>query len=50
MANGKNELVIGRRSRGYMALSRKVPEVDTVFLLAICSQRDARYPKGDPSS
>ena len=39
VAGGKRELVIGERSRGYVALYRFVPEVDTVFILAIRSQR-----------
>lgn len=37
------ELVIGRRSRGYVALYRYVPEIDTVFVLAIRPQREAGY-------
>jgi hypothetical protein len=28
-------LVIGRRSRGYMALYRYVAKIDTVFMLAL---------------
>lgn len=43
VANGKRELVIGRRSSGYLALYRYVSEVDTVFVLAIRSQREAGY-------
>lgn len=43
VANGKRELVIGRRSRGYLALYRYVPEMDIVFVLAIRSQREAGY-------
>lgn len=39
----KRELIIGRRSRGYVALYRYVPEVDTVFILAVRSQREAGY-------
>ncbi len=39
------ELVIGRRSRGYVALYRYVPEVDTVFVLAIRSQREAVFKR-----
>lgn len=39
----KRELVIGRRSRGYVALYRYVPEIDTAFVLAISSQREAGY-------
>lgn len=40
---GMRELVIGRGSRGYVALYRFQPEIDTVFLLAIRSQREAGY-------
>ena len=42
---GKRELVIGRRSRGYVALYRYVAEVDTVFVLALRSQREAGYAR-----
>ncbi len=41
--NGKRELVIGRRTRGYLALYRYVSEMDIVFVLAIRSQREAGY-------
>lgn len=37
------ELVIGRRSRGYVALYRYVAEIDTIFLLAILAQNEAGY-------
>jgi toxin ParE1/3/4 len=37
---GKRELVIGRASRGYVALYRYVPVIDTVFVLAFRSQRE----------
>ena len=40
---GKRELVIGRRSRGYVALYRYVAEIDTVFVLALRGQREAGY-------
>lgn len=40
---GKRELVIGRGSYGCVALYRYVPEVDTVFLLAVRNQREAGY-------
>ena len=40
------ELVIGRRSRGYVALYRYVSEIDTVFVLAVRSQREAGYDRG----
>ncbi len=39
------ELVIGRQSKGYVALYRYIPEIDTVFVLAIRSQREAGYRK-----
>lgn len=41
--NDMRELIIGRQSRGYVALYRYVPEVDTVFVLAIRSQHEAGY-------
>jgi len=37
------ELVIGRRARGYIALYRYIEQIDTVFVLAIRSQREAGY-------
>jgi toxin ParE1/3/4 len=42
----KRELVIGRRSHGYVALYRYVAEVDTVFILAIRGQREGGYMRG----
>lgn len=42
-AGGKRELVIGRRSHGYVALCRYVAEMDIVFVLAIRSQGEAGY-------
>jgi len=39
----KGELVIGRRSHGYVALYRYLAEIDTVFVLALRSQREAGY-------
>lgn len=41
--NDKRELVIGRRSHGYVALYRYVAEVDTVFVLAVRSQREVGF-------
>ena len=41
--NDMRELVIGRRHRGYLALYRYISEVDTVFVLALKSQREAGY-------
>ena len=40
---GKHELVIGRQSRGCVALYRFVASIDTVFVLAIRSQRERGY-------
>ena len=37
------ELVIGRSARGYIALYRYIEQIDTVFVLAIRSQREAGY-------
>ncbi len=39
------ELVIGRRARGYIALYRYIEQIDTVFVLAIRSQREAGYDR-----
>jgi toxin ParE1/3/4 len=39
----KRELIIGRRARGYVALYRYAAEIDTVFVLALRSQREAGY-------
>jgi len=41
------ELIIGRSSRGYVALYRFVSATDTVFLLAVRSRRESDY-KRDP--
>lgn len=43
--NDMRELVVGRRSRGYVALYRYIAELDTVFVLAIRSQREAGYKR-----
>ena len=39
------ELVIGRGSRGYVALYQYVATVDTVFVLAIRAQREGGYAR-----
>ena len=44
--DGKRELVIGQSSRGYIALYRFVPQIDTVFVLALRSQRELGFPAG----
>lgn len=41
--NGKRELVIGRRSHGYLALYRYIAAIDTIFVLSVRSQREAGY-------
>lgn len=38
--DGKRELVIGRPTRGYVALYRYVAAIDTVFVLAVRAQRE----------
>ena len=43
--DGKRELVIGRGAHGYIALYRFVASLDTVFVLAIRSQREAGYKR-----
>lgn len=45
-AANMRELVIGRGSGGYIALYRYVAELDTVFVLAVRSQREAGYKRG----
>jgi len=42
---GNRELVIGRGARGYVALYRYVVAIDTVFILAVRSQREAGYAR-----
>ena len=39
------ELVIGRSARGYIALYRDIEPLNTVFVLAIRSQREAGYAR-----
>jgi toxin ParE1/3/4 len=45
VANGKRELVTGRKGHGYIALYRYVEELDTVFVLAVRRQREAGYAR-----
>ncbi len=42
---GKRELVIGQGSRGTVALYRFVKGMDTVFVLAIRTQRESGYQR-----
>lgn len=39
--SGQRELVIGRRFHVYIARYRYIPEIDTIFVLAIRSQNEA---------
>jgi len=39
------ELIIGRHSGGYVALYRYIPEIDTVFVLAVRSQLEAGHAR-----
>ncbi len=41
--NDKRELIIGRKSHGYIALYRYIADIDIVFVLALRSQREAGY-------
>ena len=41
----KRELIIGRRSRGDVALYRDLSELDTIFVLTLRGQREAGYPE-----
>lgn len=43
--DGKRELVIGRESRGYVALYRYLEEIDTIFVLALRGQREAGFTR-----
>ena len=42
---GQSELLIGRNSRFYVALYRFVPDIDTVFVLALRSQRESGFKR-----
>ncbi len=42
---GKRELVIGRASRGYVALYQYVAQIDTAFVLAVRSQREVGFKR-----
>lgn len=42
---GKRELIIGKESRGYIALYRFIADIDTVFVLAVRSQRESGYKR-----
>lgn len=41
--DGKRELVIGKGTRGYVALYRYLADIDTVFVLALRAQRESGF-------
>lgn len=45
LGNALRELIIGHGAHGYVALYRYLAEIDTVFVLAIQSQREAGYKR-----
>ena len=42
---GLRELVIGQDARGYVALYRFIPGIDTAFVLAVRSQREDGFKR-----
>lgn len=49
LGDGLRELVLGTKSRGYLALYKYSVELEIVFILAIRSQREAGYVLQDLS-
>jgi plasmid stabilization system protein ParE len=43
VAGGKRELIIGKGSRGYVALYRYLAGIETVFILALRAQRESGF-------
>jgi toxin ParE1/3/4 len=43
VSNGNRELVIGRNSKGYVALYRYLEELNEVWILSIRHQKEAGY-------
>mgnify|MGYP000105317574 CR=1 FL=1 len=41
------ELIVGRAAEGYVILYKYIPEIDTAFVLAVRSQREAGYANRD---
>jgi toxin ParE1/3/4 len=41
------ELIVGRAAEGYLILYKYIPEIDTAFVLAARSQREAGYANRD---
>ncbi len=46
LKGGERALVIGRESRGFVALYRFVSAINTAFVLAIRSQRESGFKRG----
>jgi hypothetical protein len=47
MKDGKRELIIGRETRGYVALYSYLAAIDTVFVLAVRARREDGF-SADP--
>jgi toxin ParE1/3/4 len=45
VVDDKRELLIGRGTRGYLALYRYLPVIDTALILAVRGQREGEYAK-----
>lgn len=43
----RRELLIGRDTRGYVALYRYIPVIDTALVLAIRAQREGGYARAE---
>jgi plasmid stabilization system protein ParE len=41
------ELIVGQAAEGYLVLYKYIPEIETVFVLAARSQREAGYANRD---
>jgi plasmid stabilization system protein ParE len=41
--DGKRELIVGKGSRGYIALYRYLDDIETVFILALRAQRESGF-------
>ena len=41
------ELIVGRAAEGYVIVYKDIPEIDTAFVLAVRSQREAGYANRD---
>lgn len=46
-AEDRRELIIGRDARGYVALYRYLPVIDTALVLGIRAQREGGYARDD---